>query len=173
MQSLNQALAYYDNFRITFSALKELPALEIKASIREGPVGDHEVLHRAISALMTTWLIQGLSDNIKACITSLVWDLVQKTKNRALNDALSSANVLSAGDRATIGANAGSAECLKSWQNALETLCLAMQAQNPKASEIAQARETIRIQEQKMLADPLCAKVIALSKGAPRPQPVT
>ena len=167
MQTLNQALVYHDNFRTSFSVLKELPAMEIKASIRQGPVGDREILHRAISALMTKWQMRGISDDIKVCIASLVWDIVQKTKNRALNDALSSGNILSAGDRATVRANASSAECLKSWHDALKTLCLTLQAQDPKASEIAQARETIRIQEQKMLADPLCAKVIALSKGAP------
>ena len=167
MQNLNQALDYYNNFRISFSVLKRLPALEIKASIRQGPVGDHEVLHRALSALMTKWMNQGMPKNIRTCISSIVWDIVQMTKNKALNDALSSGSFVSASDRAAIESNRSSAEFFRTWQNALEALCLATQKEDPKASEIAQAQDTIRIEEQKMLADPLCAKVIALSKGVP------
>ena len=167
MGSLNYALVYYDNYRSSISVLKELPALEIKASIRTGIVGDQEVLHRAMSALMTKWVIRDIPDRVKSCITSLMWPIVQYTKNRALNDALSSSNMLSAGDRATIGANASSAECLRNWQDALEALCRAIQAVDPKASEIAHAREMVRIQELKMLSDPLCMKIIALSKGIP------
>ena len=167
MRSLEHALVYYGNYRSSISVLEGLPALELKASIRTGIVGDQEVLHRAMSALMAKWVIRDIPDGFKSCVTNLMWPIVQHTKNRALNDALSSSKVLSAGDKATIGANPQSAECLRDWQDALEALCRALQIRHPKASEIAHAREMVRIQEQKMLADPLCMEVIALSKGIP------
>lgn len=166
-QILNTSLSYYDDYRTSLSNLQTMAALEIKGYIRQTIVGDQEVLYRVLSVLMTKWLQPNIPDSTKTAIPSIVRDLVQKNKNRALGDALNAKSVLSAADRAMLDANATSRKCFECWQSALENLSIATEDQTCQASRLTQLRELLHTEERKMLADSVCAKIMAFNRGTP------
>lgn len=166
-QNLTTSLSYYDDYRTSLSNLEAMAALEIKGYVRQTIVGDQEVLHRVISVLMTKWLQPNIADSTKTAMNSLVWDLVQKNKSRALGDALNAKTVLSAADRATLDVNTTSRKCFECWQSALENLSLATEDRSCQASRLTRLREILHTEERKMLADSICAKIMAFNRGTP------
>ena len=167
METLHLALRYYEDYRASLSSLRSIVALEVKSYIRQSIIGDQELLQRISSVLMTKWLQRNIPNNTKRSISSCIWEIVQRNKNRALGDALSATISLSASDRATLSANAQPRKCFEDWRTALEKFSRALQDRNCEASKFTQLQRSLKAEEQRMSEDPFCAKILAFSKGGP------
>lgn len=164
-QFYDMAEAYCDELRSELSALGGLEALEAKISSRNALTGHQLFLHRATS-ILTTKCLKGLEDGeTQKANRFMLWDLIQKSKNRALNDAVSLLNAVPKSDMQAIEADARSLDVFKKWRSDIKALYEAKSSPKLDPAAIALARKELHASEVEMKKDPKTAAALAVSKG--------
>ena len=161
----DEAESYYDSLRSELSALGGALALEAKERLRQSLAGNQRFVSRAINLLTAKCLSTADNAETRTATGHMLWSMIQRSKARSLNDALSHFNAISKRDMDTIGADPQSLALYREWEGHAKELHQAKLSQEVNPSAVAMAREGLTKCEEKLKKNPKTANALVINKG--------